>query len=277
MNPKTPITFVLNEGSLVDVARVRYALYDEPPFDEAIALLFHEQLEDGGFSPPWAPGYSSLDATCFRLAQAQQMGLDPSFLPPIGKALDFILSQQGRDGGFQEEAFVAEVAPRWLTPGDNAATMYLTANCSFALSMFGAPEGKVQLGAGYLQLRQTAEGNLPSFWQTQWLAAAVWHRVGGGKWRDQVLRYLALNLDQLAASNLAWMINALISAGMKPSTVLIYEAAKRLEKQQNQFGTWSGENDDARDMNTTIEALRALRLVGRYTPPPMNQLDWAGV
>ena len=124
MNPKTPITIVLNEGSLVDVARVRYALYDEPPFDEAIALLFHEQLEDGGFSPTWAPGYSSLDATCFRLAQAQQMGLDPSFLPPIGKALDFILSQQGRDGGFQEEAFVAEVAPRWLTPGDNAATMY---------------------------------------------------------------------------------------------------------------------------------------------------------
>ncbi len=277
MNPKTPITFVLNEGSLVDIARIRHVLYSEPPFDEAIALLFDGQLDDGGFSPPWAPGYSSLDATCFRLYQAEQMGLDPTLLPQIGRAVDFILSQQGRDGGFQEDASVAAVVPKWLIPGDNAATMYLTANCGFALSMFNAPENKVQLAGGYLQLRQIADGSLPSFWQTQWLSAAVWHRLGGAKWRDQVLRYLALNMDQLHSSNLAWMINALLSAGMKPSTVLIYEAAKRLERAQNQYGTWAGESGDDRDMQATIDALRALNLTGRYQPPPMNQLDSLGV
>ena len=273
MNAKTPITFVLNEGNLIEIARVRFVLYGEPPMDEAIALLLGDQLDDGGFSPSWAPGYSSLDATCFRLAQAEQMGLDPALLPQIDRALDFIKRLQNRDGSWMEEPEVTEVAPPWVKPGDAAATMYLTSNCAYVTSIYRGTDNTSRLGSGYLQLRMAPDGKFPSFWHTHWLAAALWQKLGETKPRDVVLRYLALNLNQLHTSNLAAMLNAFYVAGMKPSTALIYEAAKALERQQNQYGVWGGETDPDRDINTTIEALRSLKLVNRYEPPPINQLD----
>ena len=72
------IAFVEDRGGVVERARLRYLLAAERPSQEATTTLLADQRADGGWPPFWSPGYSSLDATCFRLAQAEQMGISGS-------------------------------------------------------------------------------------------------------------------------------------------------------------------------------------------------------
>jgi hypothetical protein len=63
------ITFVRSAGDLIEQARLDYLQGAEPPPEPVRQQLFQGQREDGGWSPFWASDYSSLDATCFHLAQ----------------------------------------------------------------------------------------------------------------------------------------------------------------------------------------------------------------
>src|SRR5579859_2299383 len=75
----------------------------------------------------------SLDATCFRVAQAEQFGMTAKEAA-IRDALTFLALRQRDDGSWEEEDHVAELTPPWATPGDLAARLYLTANCGFWLA-----------------------------------------------------------------------------------------------------------------------------------------------
>src|SRR5262249_20406516 len=90
-------TFIFAHGSAVE----RYVLnnlagedlYEAPPATELDRQLLAGQRADGGWAPFWALGYSSLDATCYRLAQAEMAEL----ALPQG-ALEFLRSRQRSDG-----------------------------------------------------------------------------------------------------------------------------------------------------------------------------------
>ena len=75
MNLERAIQFVKSQGNDVEQARLSYILASEAPAPEVIASLFADQRADGGWSAFCAQGYSSLDATCFQLAQAEQFGI----------------------------------------------------------------------------------------------------------------------------------------------------------------------------------------------------------
>lgn len=64
------IAFVTRHGDAIEWARLRHLLSGERPSTEVVGALLAGQRHDGGWSPFWAPGYSGLDAICFRLAQA---------------------------------------------------------------------------------------------------------------------------------------------------------------------------------------------------------------
>ena len=69
------VAFVQTHGTPVEQARLAYLLDSIPPAPEIIASVFADQHSDGGWPAFWAPDYVSLDATCYRLAQAEPFGL----------------------------------------------------------------------------------------------------------------------------------------------------------------------------------------------------------
>jgi hypothetical protein len=256
MNLQSALAYLYGRTNPAEQARLDYLLHNTPPAPAAVEQLLNGQRPDGGWSPFWAADYSSIDATCYRLAQADQMGLSPS-QPALGRALAFLAYRQHADGSWQEEAAVADQAPPWAKPGNDAATLYLTANSGFWLAVLAGSKDGPQ-AADYLQTYLDTEGRLPSFLHTHWLAAALWHNVGRHDTAECVLTYLSGQLAQLTPANLAWLILSLRRAGLPTDHPLLSAAATLLAQQQQPDGHWPADDGPAWDVHTTLEALRAL-------------------
>jgi hypothetical protein len=112
MNIPLAIEFVKTHGSAIEQARLNVLLNAQRPTPQDIASLFKGQRADGGWRPLWAVDYSSIDATCFRLAQAEQLAIDDHH-PALIKAIEFLSLRQHSDSTWEEEETVAELAPPW--------------------------------------------------------------------------------------------------------------------------------------------------------------------
>lgn len=262
MNIQAAINFVRSTGDQVEQARLRHLLDGEHPAPAIIQQVFTDQREDGGWSPFWASDYSSLDATCFRLAQAEQLGMTANETA-IRHALTFLAHRQREDGSWEEEKRMAEHTPPWATPGVLAAHLYLTANCGYWLAALVDLSENARRAAGYLQRHLDEEGQLPTFLHAHWLAGGLWYRI---HWQEanQVFGYLQRRLSDLPVSNLAWLLSTLLLAGVPSDHPLLEHAASRLGQQQEQDGRWPSEDGPARDVHTTLEAMRVLRFCSRF-------------
>lgn len=252
------ITYIEANGDIVEQARLRYLLEQRPPSAAALRQLSNAQQPDGGWSPFWLPDYSSIDATCFRLAQAWELGLGIDELA-VADALRFLMIRQRGDGSWEEETDVADVAPPWAMPGDTAANLYLTANAAYWLALYDM-DGALP-AAHFLAAHQELHGRLPSFPHTHWLAAGLWQRTAQTAEAERILAYLLTQLDDnLSPGNLAWLITALCDAGIPPTDPLITAAAERLAALQEADGSWTADDGPLYTVQTTLQALRALRL-----------------
>jgi squalene cyclase len=271
------IAFVLAHGSDVE----RYALvercalleradgyqYNVTPLSEVERQLLEGQRADGGWAPFWASDRSSLDATCYRVAQAEIAAL--LLLLPFKSALEFLRSRQRQDGSWEEDESVRDLAPHWAKPGDLAARLYLTANCGWWLISarnhgHGDYKDEAARAGAYLERRQAEDGSLPSFLQTHWLAAALWIRLNREKRAisEQAIRALdslatQLN-DETPAGALGWMLTTLAGLGVQPENPAIVKALALLNEQQRPDGGWTSEDGPERDTWVTLQALLAL-------------------
>lgn len=233
--------------------------------------LSHEQVErfllgqrtDGGWAPFWAPDYSSLDATCCRLAQGE--GLIPLNTLAFRRAYDFFRSRQRPDGSWEEDESVRELAPPWATPGELAPRLYLTANCGWWLvnaTLSGnivTSDEAAQRAGEHLEHHLTLDGSLPSFLHAHWLAAGLWIRLGRNNLTDRALDYLTMRIDDtVPAGALTWMLTTLGGLGILPEHSLIRKATAQLMRQQRADGSWASEDGPDRDPYVTVEALRGL-------------------
>lgn len=254
--------FVSARGTPAEQAQLRYILTGEPVPPEMTAAIFAGQRADGGLAPFWAPDYSSLDATCFRLAQAERAGMALEDEALVA-ALLCLRQRQRADGSWEEDEAIRELAPPWAMPGDLAATLYLTANCAFWLSMLPQPDDAAARGARFLAGHLTAAGELPSFSHTQWLAIGLWQRLGLHEPAERATAALATHLDsETPASALAWLLTTLLLSGFPARHALVHRAAELLARAQRPDGGWSSEDGPDRDVHTTLEAIRALRFCG---------------
>jgi hypothetical protein len=257
-------SFIMSNGDALERARLRYLLGGERIVTDVLNAVLVGQRADGGFEPPWKQGYSSLDATCYRLALAGQVGLgiaDPS----IARAVKFLQARQRADGRFEEDETVADQIPQWVKPGDLFAKLYLTANCGYWLAILAESESGGLRAAAYLQAHLESSGALPSYIVTHWLGAGLWYRLGWGEAAGRVLAHLGARLEKLSSGELAWLIIALRTAGMPMRKTLVERAVARLETLQAPDGSWPNDDPAQTMVQVTLDALYALRLCRRST------------
>src|SRR5688572_6054403 len=272
------IAFVEAHADPSERERLRALLDGAAPSEATADAVLAGQRGDGGYAPFWAPDYSGLDATCFRLALAEQLGVSPAAgtdaepspaAAHVARALAFIAARQLPDGTWQEDvsALTPEAAvPPWLTPGDSAATLYLTANCGYWLGTLGGADyaGPAMAAADALERELTEDGRLPSFPHSYWLAAGLLHRADRTLAAARVLDRLRMAiLPDVTASGLAWLVICLAAAGVPAHHPTVRGAIQRLGPLQQPDGRWASDDGPARDVHATLEALRALRWFGR--------------
>lgn len=272
MNIEKAVQFIKKNGKEVEQSRLHYVLSNEHPSEAITTLLFADQRLDGGWSPFWAEGYSSLDATCFRLAQAEQLGISQSEAA-VMQAVNFLIQRQSSDGSWEEDIKVADSAPPWAKPGDLSAKLYLTSNCGLWLALLGAPGNKAAQAAEYLEAHLDQEGRLPGFLHTHWLAGGLFYKLERQA-SSRIFAYLSSRIHQLAASHLSWLITTMCAAGVSPKHFLLEKAASLLEQNQKNDGYWESEDGPSQNVHATVEAIRALSLCGRVAQfgqrPPVH-------
>lgn len=261
MDIEKAIQFIKENGNEVEQARLNYVLSNERPLEKIIAQLFTNQRADGSWLPFWADDYSSLDATCFRLAQAEQLGLIQSEVA-VTRAVNFLAQQQSLDGSWEEDVEVVDSAPPWSKPGDLSAKLYLTSNCGLWLALLGNPDRNASKAAEYLGTHLDQDGQMPSFLHTHWLAGGLFHKLGL-QTSERIFDYLHNKINELATSNLSWLITTLCAAGVPATYSLLDEAVALLEKNQKDDGRWESEDGSRQDVHATLEAIRAFSLCGR--------------
>lgn len=255
------IDFVLRSGTPVEKAQLRYRLNAEPMPDDVREQFARSQRGDGGWAPFWQPDYSSLDATCYQLAQLEQLGAGMRSLMVID-AVRFLAERQALDGSWAEDQAVADDAPVWAKPGDPAAGLYVTANCAFWMAVTGLVPSAAHDAATYLSFHLNEDGALPSFPHAHWLAAAVWRHQGMDDEGGKSLANLRQRVPELSAGNLAWMILALRQGGVPAGDDVVVSAVERLIELRPPDGPWPADEGSDNAAHATVEAIRALQLCG---------------
>jgi hypothetical protein len=127
------IGYVVAHGDPVERARLSYLRAGTPPPAAALERIEIGQTPAGGWPAAGDGSIPSVDATCFRLAELDDLG--GLHGPPVDRALAWLASVQRPDGTWQEDESLAAEAPPWAMPGDPEATLYLTAVAGFWLTV----------------------------------------------------------------------------------------------------------------------------------------------
>jgi hypothetical protein len=251
------IGFVVAKGDPVDRARLSFLRTGTLP-GEAILAAAEAGITLGGGWPAFYSGrIPSIDATCFRLWQLDDLG--GLTRHPARSALHWLASRQRPDGTWQEDAALAADAPPWAQPGDPEATLYLTANASYCLSMTDGYEEVVQRAAGYVRESLNPDGTWPSFLVTGWLGAAVMSKVGNFYEAARMQGVLQDRLPTMSGGDAAALGAALRRSGLSDDDWTMVAARRRLGETQRSDGGWSSDDGPLFDVEVTLNAIRACR------------------
>ncbi|OPA75100.1 hypothetical protein BVG16_21040 [Paenibacillus selenitireducens] len=259
VNLSAAIRFISEHGNDLEQARLGVLLQNENvSLLEAVSVLRSEQREDGSWASFWSGGASSVDATCYRLAQCEQLGLNNEDF--IQRALTFLTTRQLENGSFSECRKLAPVAPPWVQPDDPSAIFYLTANAGFWLQYFNKYPDNTKSAVEFLISNINIEGYLSTFLHANWLAAGLFYSANEVEHSTSIMNYLESKLTDLSASNLAWLINALVIMGVPKHMNLIVQGVDILRDLQHEQGYWLSEDGDDYNVHTTLESIRAFRI-----------------
>lgn len=266
------IGFVIAKGDPVDRARLSWVRTGIAPDAELVTRAEAGQTPDGGWPAFWADGVASVDATCFRLDELDDLGALGR--PSVRHALDWLANRQGSDGTWEEDSALAEIAPPWARPGDPEARLYLTANAAFWLTVAGpearsagpldnrpggAYAGVVTKAAQAVRDSLRPDGTWPSFLVTGWLGAAVLHGQQMYYEAARMQMVLAGRVPDMTPADAAWLAAALRRVGVTADDPLLVAARRRLAQTQRSDGGWTSDDGEQFDIQVALNAIRAFR------------------
>ncbi|HEX7743666.1 MAG TPA: prenyltransferase/squalene oxidase repeat-containing protein [Micromonosporaceae bacterium] len=266
------IGFVVARGDGVDRARLTRLRTGTPPPPEILSSVEVGAVPVGGWPGFWGAEVPSIDATCFRLSELDDLaGLGR---PAARHALDWLANRQRPDGTWEEDPALAEYAPSWARPGDPEARLYLTANAGFWLTVAGLDAraagpldhrvggvyaGVVHGAAKALAERIRPDGTWPSYLATGWLSAAVLYRQNMFDEFVRIQHVLGERLPEMSPADVAAMAASLRRVGVPDDDPLPVSARRRLAQTQRSDGGWPSDDGEAFDVHTTLAAIRACR------------------
>jgi hypothetical protein len=260
----TAIGFVVARGDATERARLSYLRTGSFPPAEIVEKVETGQMPTGGWPAQWGAGVASVDATCFRLAELDDLGALSR--PPAKRALDWLAGRQRLDGFWEEDSTLEASAPPWARPGDPEARFYLTVNAAFWLAVAAADAGSSELyeipltrAAQAIRDALDDSGTWPGFLVSGWLAAAVLHRTEWFYESARIFVVLSERVKTMSGADAASMAAALRRAGVNPDDSVLVAARQRLSATQRPDGGWPSDDGPAFDIHTTLTALRAIR------------------
>jgi hypothetical protein len=262
------IGYVVAHGDPVDRARLSWLRSGIDPPPDVLAKAEMGQAPLGGWPAFWAGDVASIDATCFRLAELDDLGA--LHREPARRALQWLASQQRPDGTWEEDGSLADSAPVWATPGDPEARLYLTANAGYWLAVGGppvpapSPEANAHaevVGRATQAFRAAmrTDGSWPSYLVAGWLGGALLYHAEWFYEAAQIQVILAERVPDMSPADVAWLGASMRRVGMSADDWLLTAARKRLTETQRSDGGWPSDDGDAFDVHTTLTAIRALR------------------
>jgi hypothetical protein len=258
------IGFVVAHGDAVDRARLSYLRTGAIPSEDILTTAEIGQAPEGGWPARWAAEVASIDATCFRLAELDDLGALGR--PAARRGLDWLASRQ-HNSMWEEDDSLAGEAPSWAKPGDPEARLYLTANAAFWLTVsdLDAGWGGGRYGALLRPAAQAiaahigVDGSWKSFLVSAWLSAAVLNRQDMFYESARIQIMLGDRLSQMSPADVASMASALRRVGIAVDDWLLTAARRRLAETQRSDGGWPSDDGAAFDVHTTLTAIRATR------------------
>jgi hypothetical protein len=266
------IGYVVAHGDPVERARLSYLRTGAAPPVDILEKTEMGPAPDGGWPAYWGLDVASVDATCFRLAELDDLGALKR--PAATRAMAWLAATQAEDGTWEEHESLKDDAPPWARPGDPEARLYLTATAAFWLTVAGldkrpghppaAPDEPVypttlRAAAEAIVAQLRTDGTWPSFLATGWFAAAVLHEQQFFYEAARMRLVLGDRLASMSAHNMAQMASTLRHIGVAADDPLLAAARTRLGELQRSDGGWPSDDGPAFDVNATLTVIRAYR------------------
>jgi hypothetical protein len=260
------IGYVVAHGDPVERARLSFLRTGAEPAQQIIDRIAEGQLASGGWPASGDGSVASVDATCYRLGELDDLG--GLHGPAVDRALTWLARQQREDGTWQEDESLAAEAPAWAMPGDPEATLYLTAVAGFWLSVADVEahpyhevparhESTLAAAARYVVGQLRPDGTWPSFLAAGWHAAGLLSEVQFFYESARIQLVLGDRLGDMSPADVASMAAALRRVNLGDDW-LLQSARKRLGETQRTDGGWDSDEGPLFDVNTTLIAIRAL-------------------
>jgi hypothetical protein len=261
------IGYVVAHGDAVERARLSFLRTGQRPEAGVIERIVAGQMPVGGWPASTDGEVPSIDATCFRLNELDDLG--GLHGEPVDRALAWLSGVQLKDGSWQEDESLAAEAPAWAMPGDPEATLYLTSLAGFWLTaaeveinphLEAPPRYARTLAAAarYFVSQLRPDGTWPSFLAAGWYAAGLLHVQQYFYESARVQLVLGDRLPDMTAADVASMAAALRRVNLGDDW-LLQSARKRLAETQRSDGGWDSAEGPNFDVNTTLTVLRGCR------------------